>query len=287
MRPELEKKVQSAIHLIQAASEMAKKVNQVICVSFSGGKDSACILELVKMACVPYQSIYHNTTIDPPGTIKYCKDNNVKVLRPKRSFLELIKYAGFPNRYYRFCCSQLKEIKMDNYDYVVLGIRADESTKRKERYKEPEQCRIFTKTKKERQYFPILDWNLQDVEEFIIERGIRLHPLYYDENGNIDVTKRLGCIGCPLQSSKNRIAQFKKYPNLIKLYAIGGECFLDNHPLSKNHKRFKDVYQWLVCELFCDLSYHKFQEKFGKNLFDDGMDCKKFLEDYFNIKFLT
>lgn len=30
-----------------------------------------------------------------------------------------------------------------------------------------------------------------------------------------------------------------------------------------------------------------FQKRFGKNLFDDGIDCKLFLENYFNIKFKT
>lgn len=86
MRPELEKKVQSAIHLIQAASEMAKKVNQPLEVAFSGGKDSAVILELTKMANVPYRAIYKNTTIDPPGTIKYCKDNGVEIMKPQKTF---------------------------------------------------------------------------------------------------------------------------------------------------------------------------------------------------------
>jgi len=37
-------------------------------------------------------------------------------------------------------------------------------------------------------------------------------------------------------------------------------------------------------DLFCE-SLQDFQNKFGKNLFNDGIDCKKFLEDYFNIKF--
>ncbi len=49
---------------------------------------------------------------------------------------------------------------------------------------------------------PILDWTSQDVEEFIIERGIRLHPLYYREDGTIDCRRRLGCLGCPLQSDR-------------------------------------------------------------------------------------
>ena len=282
MRPELEKKVQSAIHLIQAASEMAKKVNQPLEVAFSGGKDSAVILELTKMANVPYRAIYKNTTIDPPGTIKYCKENGVEIMKPKKSFLEILKSSGFPSRFQRFCCSKLKEYKI--LDYAILGIRADESNKRKERYKEPEICRKYSSKEKVRLYFPILDWDLQDIEEFILEHEIKLHPLYYDKQGNLDVSRRLGCLCCPLASTKKRIKQFNQYPNMLKLYARGGACFIDNHPLSKSAQRVKNVYNWLCMSIFCD-DMVEFEKKFGKNLFNDGIDCKKFLEDYFNIKF--
>lgn len=252
MRPELEKKVQRAIHLIQAASKKAEEVGQQICISFSGGKDSTIILELTKMADVKYSAIYHNTTIDPPHTIQFCKDNGVEVINPKMSFLELIKYSGFPNRFYRFCCKKLKEIKNETSDYIILGIRADESTRRKERYKEPEACRVFNKKKglKERQYFPILDWNLQDIEEFIIERGIKLHPLYYDENGNLDVSRRLGCIGCPLQSKKKRIEEFKHYPKMLKLYARGGGIGLIITHLTKRRKDSKMFLNGLFMTFF-------------------------------------
>ena len=235
------------------------------------------------MSGVKYHAIYHNTTIDPPQTIKYCKDNGVEVIQPKRSFLELIKWGGFPNRFYRFCCHYLKEIKMDDYDYVLLGIRADESNKRKARYTEPEQCRVFSKTKKERQYFPILQWTLQDVKDFIVERGIKLHPLYYDDNGELDVSQRLGCLGCPLASRKKRIEEFKKHPKLLNLYVRGGQQYLDNHADSKTAKRHRNVYEWLVDEIFC-LSHEEFLKRFGPNLFGEGVDCKKFLEEYFKVK---
>ena len=58
--------------------------------------------------------------------------------------------------------------------------------------------------------------------------------------------------------------------------------FRESHKLTKNKKMFRDVYEWFVCYLFCD-SITEFRERFGKNLFDDGVDCKEFLENYFNI----
>ena len=34
--------------------------------------------------------------------------------------------------------------------------------------------------------------------------------------------------------------------------------------------------------VFCE-SMTEFRERFGKNLFDEAFDCKKFLEDYFKV----
>lgn len=284
MREELQKKVDRAIKLIQSASKIAQANGcPEIEVCYSGGKDSDVILELTRMANVPYRAIYHCTTIDPAGTIKHAQDMGAEIVRPKKNFLHLIAYYGYPSRMSRHCCVHLKELKV--LDYAILGIRREESPKRAERYKEPELCRVYSKKEKVRQYFPILEWTKEDVAEFIEDRGIRLHPLYYDNNGNVDVQRRLGCMGCPLQSYKQRIEQFKKYPNMVKLYVRGGGQYLDNHPLSKINKLCKDAYEFFCFDVFCERSNTRFQEKFGKNLFDDGIDCKTFLEDYFKIKF--
>lgn len=284
MTPELEKKVQQAIRLIQAASRKATEAGQVIEVAYSSGKDSDVILELTRMANVPYRAIYKNTTIDPPYTVKHAKDNGVEIRMPKKTFFQLIEQNGFPTRFYRYCCEKLKEYKI--LDYAILGIRADESNKRKERYKEPEQCRSYRTGGKVRQYFPILTWTLEDEEEFIKERNIRLHPLYYNADGTLDLTKRLGCLCCPLQSRKKRIIQFKQYPNMLRQYIRRGGQRLDNQKAKRETKsvnRFNNIYEIAVMDIFCN-TVQEFRERFGKNLFNDGIDCKKFLEEYFNVK---
>lgn len=282
MTQELQKKVDRAIKLIQSASKIATEHGQPLEVAYSGGKDSDVILELTKMANVPYRAIYKNTTIDPAGTIKHAQDMGAEIIRPKYSFLKLIEKNGLPTRYYRFCCSKLKEYKI--LDYAIIGIRSEESPKRAKRYKEPEQCRVYSKKVKARHYFPILNWTKEDVAEFLEERRVKCHPLYYDENGAFHTERRLGCLGCPLAGKKERIRSFKKYPNLVKLYVRGGQKFLDSHPNSKITSYYKDAYEWFTGNLFCD-NLFEFQNKFGKNLFDYGIDCKQFLEDYFKIKF--
>lgn len=142
------------------------------------------------------------------------------MIRPTKSFRELIALHGFPSRMRRFCCSYLKEYKV--LDYCVIGVRREESRKRAERYKEPEVCRVYFKKEKARQYLPILDWTSEDISEFVAERGIKCHPLYYDEQGNFHPERRLGCMCCPLKSKRLRLREFEQHPKMIKFYIRGG-----------------------------------------------------------------
>lgn len=204
MNPILQKKVERAIRLIQSVKIVG---GQPIEVAYSGGKDSDVILELVRMSGVEYRAIYKCTTIDPPGTINHARKNGVEIMRPKESFFKMMRDKGIPNRYYRFCCSTLKEYPV-LYN-VVIGVRTAESRKRAERYKEPVVCRVFNKTKdiREQQILPILDWTDAEELEFIKERGIKLHPLYYREDGTIDISRRLGVyvLSADVEAKKNRI----------------------------------------------------------------------------------
>ena len=185
MSESLQKKIDASIKLINSAYSIASQNKQdFIEVAYSGGKDSDVILELAKMSGVPYKAIYKCTTIDPPGTIKYVKSKGVEVRMPKLTFFQLVEKHGLPNRFMRFCCGYLKEYFINRY--VIIGVRRSESTKRS-KIKEPEICRSYQKRKVVHQFLPILEWSNDDVEEFIKERGIQCHPLYYDEFGkNID-----------------------------------------------------------------------------------------------------
>lgn len=168
----LQKKVDFAIKLLRSIPQDGD-----IEVSYSGGKDSDVILELTKMAGIPYRAIYKSTTIDPPGTIAHAREMGAEVVRPEKTFFQLVSENGFPSRHSRFCCSILKEYKI--CDRAIQGIRRSESRNRAERYKEPERCRVYSAKEKVKQYLPILEWTDRDVEEFIKERNIKCHPLYY------------------------------------------------------------------------------------------------------------
>ena len=271
----LDKKISNAIRLLQSY-----KGEQPIEVAYSGGKDSDVILELAKMAGINYRAIYKNTTIDPPHTIAHCKSKGVEIMRPKMTFFNLIKKKGIPTRRARFCCEVLKEYKI--LDNSVQGIRRCESTARAKRYEEPIICRIYGgKENHVNVYLPILEWSDDDVVRFIAERKIQCHPLYYDEQGNLHVERRLGCIGCPLKSDCGK-ADFKKHPKMLKQWVRCGQIYLDTHPQSNAKKKFGDVYGLMYHNMFCS-SYGDYLRKTSVNLFGKTLDCKAFLEEYFNI----
>lgn len=282
MTEELKKKTDRAIRLLQS---IPPHNGEPIEIAYSGGKDSDVILELAKMAGIQYKAIYKCTTIDPPGTIKHCKENGVEIIRPKKTFAELLAHKGMPNQFYRFCCNALKEYPI-LYN-VVIGVRKDEGTARAKRYTEPVMCKVFSKHKdiREQQILPILDWTIEDEHKFITERGIKLHPLYYREDGTLDLTRRLGCMCCPMAYYKKRWKEFEKYPRMLRMYLRGAKVFWNTHPNSPVKTKYRGIYEWLYAEVMFN-NYAMFLEKEKNTMFAIEHDedwYRRELEKKFNV----
>lgn len=246
---EIEQKAAKAVKLLQAVSRA--KGGEVMEVAYSGGKDSDVILELARMAEIPHRAIYKNTTIDPKGTLQHVREMGVEVRQPSMSFFEIVKKKGLPNRMRRFCCAVLKEYKI--LDTCVIGVRREESRKRAERYKEPTVCRVYNKNERVELVMPILDWTLQDVQAFVRWRGLKLAPCYYTPTGEIDFTRRLGCVGCPLQSTAKQIREFKENPAFLRAWLRALKVYFDTHPQSAVVVKCDgDIYQHFAWDLFPD-----------------------------------
>lgn len=206
--------------------------------AFSGGKDSVVIKALADMAEVKYDAHYRVTSVDPPELVQFIKEYHPDVImdRPldkdgkQITMWNLIpKKKMPPTRIVRYCCSELKESGGQGR-FTVTGVRWAESAKRKNRggleiainasthtNEDPdnpdnEQMARYCPTKGKHILNPIIDWTTEEVWEFIHEYNIPYCKLY-DEG-----FKRLGCIGCPMGSIENRIAEFERYPKYRQAY---------------------------------------------------------------------
>lgn len=282
MREELQKKVNMAVRLIQSA---AMEDGSPVEVAYSGGKDSDVILELTRMAGIPYRAIYKNTTIDPPGTIAHAKEQGAEVIRPEKTFFQLLAINGFPNQFQRHCCKMLKEYKV--LDRSIMGVRKAESTRRAASYEEPTECRVYGRGRHKEYaetFYPILEWTDEDVVEFITERDIKVHPLYYQEDGTIDPKRRLGCMCCPMAYYKKRIDYFKRFPNMVKAYCRAGQKYRELHPDGKTVVKYADVYEWFTREIFFEKQGY-WEDHKTVTQFTPPLNYQEFLERYFGIKF--
>lgn len=251
-------------------------------VAYSGGKDSDVILHLSGLAGINFKPIHKCTTIDPPGTLSHCKEVGAEILRPKYTFFELIERHGMPTRRCRFCCQHLKEYKV--MDKQVQGIRSIESTARAKRYKEPIICRLYGSKKNRAQVaLPILDWTDEDVALFINSNNIKLHSLYYDLNGNLDVSKRLGCMACPLPSDRG-VNDYLLYPELLRqtFKRLTKWWHRERTTPLRSSIRFESVHNLIFHNLFCS-SYQQYEQKISE-MARYGISSKQYLEDYFNVE---
>jgi phosphoadenosine phosphosulfate reductase len=182
---------------------------------------------------VKYELWHNHTTVDAPETVRYVRSiPGININYPKMSMWKLIVKKGIPPaRLARYCCQELKENGGEGR-FIVTGVRKSESINRSGR----ESLEIKGKTKKDAIVFtgdndenkvelyhcinkgspilnPIIDWNDNDVWDFLNYYDCESNPLY--KCG----WKRIGCIGCPMAQGKfGQLWEFERYPKYKNLY---------------------------------------------------------------------
>lgn len=192
------------------------------------------------------------------GLLERCTKDDITGLKvivfelPKLSMRKLIIKKGIlPLRTTRYCCAELKESN-GNGRIVVTGVRKAESNNRKRNHgyvtmlgSKSKKTRIINIAKEANAEYavsqkggirllnydngekqtvetcyrtnktlvnPILDFDEDDVWE-LIKRDDLDYCKLYDEG-----FKRLGCIGCPMTSVRERERAFQRWPAYKKLY---------------------------------------------------------------------
>ena len=202
--------------------EASKYEEEQIVISFSGGKDSTVVADLVVRALSnpSIVHIYGDTTLEFPMSYEYVqrfKKNNPKCIfktskNRDQIFLDVAKVIGPPARMLRWCCTMFKTgpitrtinaLFRDKSILTFYGIRKNESVSRS-KYNRTEDDAGSVKILKQKVASPIFYWCDGDIWLYMLAEHVDFNDAYklgYD---------RVGCWCCP---NNNERSQF-----LAKIY---------------------------------------------------------------------
>lgn len=250
----LRKKLEHSVELLRKAERLALAYDDVYgyYLAFSGGKDSQCLYHVAKLAGVRFKAHMNLTSVDPPEVIRFVKREypDVELVKPKKSiFQAAVDNQILPTMRVRWCCAEYKETAGAG-KVTLIGIRRAESARRAKRNEVEIDSRKFSgdlegleeyrkarnrdkrgrKPKDNREVTivnadgervlgcirgkesllisPIIDWTDDEVWEFLGALGVE-HCELYDEGW-----RRIGCIGCPMSSHKQKMIENKRYPHV-------------------------------------------------------------------------
>lgn len=250
----LRKKMLHSVELLQKAEKIALNYDaeQGYYLAFSGGKDSQALYHMTQLAGVKFQGHMNLTSVDPSEVIRFVKENypEVELIKPGKSiFQHAIEKQILPTMRVRWCCAEYKETAGAG-KVTLIGIRKAESSRRAKRneveinnrkfsgdldgleeYRQEQKAKRARRKSKEQGVnitnadeektlgcihgkeslliSPIIYWTERDVWEFLNEVVRVPHCSLYDEGWH-----RIGCIGCPMSSHKQKVIENERYPHI-------------------------------------------------------------------------
>ena len=250
----LRKKMLHSVELLQKAEKIALNYDAEngYYLAFSGGKDSQALFHMAQLAGVKFRGHMNLTSVDPPEVIRFVKKNypEVELIKPSKSIFQIaVEKQILPTMRVRWCCDEYKETAGAG-KVTLIGIRKAESSRRAKRneveitnrkfsgnfdeldeYRQEQRAKRARRKSKEQGVnitnadkeqtlgcihgkeslliSPIIYWTEQDVWEFLNDVVKVQHCSLYDEGWH-----RIGCIGCPMSSHRQKMIENKRYPHV-------------------------------------------------------------------------
>ncbi|MBP1928933.1 phosphoadenosine phosphosulfate reductase [Methanolinea mesophila] len=199
-----------------------------IAVSFSGGKDSVVLSDLVRRSINPkdFFLIFADTTLESQYTYNFIQqymheNSNIKFITAKfyKSQIDTWQKFGPPSRINRWCHTvykiapirkKIKEvIGIENPKVLIFdGIRYEESSRRS-LYA---NLQDGTKNMLQMNISPIINWSCLEVFLYIFSRNLNFNKIY-----RCGYT-RVGCMVCPYSSNWSEYLSGITHSELIKPY---------------------------------------------------------------------
>jgi len=217
-----------SIDFIRSKIENFENKIDIIAVSFSGGKDSVVVADLIKRSLNSnsFTIVFADTTLESPFTYsfieKYVHENpqlNYIKTTAKHPQVEWWNVFGPPSRIHRWCHTvyktapirkKLKKVAGTENPRVLLvdGIRMEESSRRS-KY---DNVQFGTKNMLQTNISPILNWSSLEVFLYTFYRNLNINNLYrYGFH-------RVGCIICPYSASWGEYLSKRIHENELEPY---------------------------------------------------------------------
>lgn len=256
---------QQAIERIQKFSKIADKMGFEVCLGFSGGKDSQVVYDLCLRSGIDFKA-YFNHSFESNTTLKFIRENYPNVIKRrdyKFGFIENIwkNHGGLlPTVQIAYCCNNYKHSSKYVDKCSIVGVRKAESFKRRSRTIFETKNKTVLKQNKSLidsyftencqsvgtpsiiQLMPIIDWNDDDVWDYIKEHNLPINPEY-------KTRKRVGCIVCPKTNFTNNAESLLKYPKLIDAFIMAREKgnLKTNWIITHENRNYSDDKCYYIC----------------------------------------